>query len=156
MDNDINYLFSKLDTSKSKLFINFLNHLHNDEHNSMFHPHAFDTKTIESIIKFSIDGPDEYWLLGDQNEIVAYGLLRGWSEGFIIPSIGIAVSPNHRCHGFGKKMMLFLHSRARYRGSTKVRLTVYKQNIAAIQLYTKLGYILEPYSDQSLVGFINL
>jgi len=157
MDNDINkYVLSKLDSQHQISLINFLGLLQQHNDHKTFHPHEFDNQSIEKIIKLSRSGPDEYWILEHNNEILAYGLLRGWSEGFTIPSIGLAVSPNYRGLGLGEQMMLFLHARAKDKGCDKIRLTVYKDNISAIKLYHKLGYVLEDYSDLSLIGFINL
>ena len=120
----------------------------------IFHPHEFDINTIQKII--SNNSLDEYWIMCDNEQIVSYGILRGWDEGFTIPSIGIAVSPNYRKFGFGKKMMLFLHSRAKERGASKIRLTVYKDNIKAIRLYNQLGYMLESQSDSTFVGYLEI
>lgn len=157
MDNNLNqYTFNRLNTEHYQSFSMFLNVLMRNDDYKTFHPHNFDNQTINEIIKLSINSADEYWLLTQNSDILAYGLLRGWAEGFIIPSLGIAVSPNHRGLGLGERMMLFLHSRAKDRGSKKIRLTVHKNNNSAIKLYTKLGYMLDNYSDSSLVGFINI
>jgi ribosomal protein S18 acetylase RimI-like enzyme len=154
MDNDIKNIFHKLSDRYLYLFLDFLKDLIDNQEYNRFHPHAFDITTIQKII--SSDSLDEYWIMCEDEQIVSYGILRGWDEGFTIPSIGIAVSPNYRKFGFGKKMMLFLHSRAKERGASKIRLTVYKDNIKAIRLYNQLGYILESQSDSTFVGYLEI
>jgi ribosomal protein S18 acetylase RimI-like enzyme len=154
MDNDIKNNFCKLNDKYLFLFLDFLKDLTDNQEENIFHPHAFDINTIKKII--SSNSLDEYWIMCQDEQIVSYGILRGWDEGFTIPSIGIAVSPNYRKFGFGKKMMLFLHSRAKERGVSKIRLTVYKDNIKAINLYNKLGYVLESQSDSTFVGYLEI
>lgn len=157
MDNDISkYIFIRLSAEHRQDFLSFLDLLIVNNDHQTFHPHNFDNQTIDYIIRLSTIGSDEYWLLIDNNNVLVYGLLRGWSEGFTIPSIGIAVSPKYRGLGLAEQMMLFLHSRAKDRGSNQIRLTVHKNNYPAIKLYTKLGYIFDDHSDSSLVGFINI
>lgn len=154
MDNDITSTFHKLSDKYLYLFLDFLKDLKNNQEDHIFHPHSFDINTIKQII--TSNSLDEYWILCHDNQMVAYGILRGWDEGFTIPSIGIAVSPIYRRFGFGKKMMLFLHSRAKERGASKIRLTVYKDNIKAIRLYNQLGYILESQSESTFVGHLEI
>lgn len=84
---------------------------------------------------------------------VAYGLLRGWDDGYEIPSLGLAVSSAHRGLGFGRLMMEYLHVVARLRGSPAIRLKVYPENVAARRLYVSLGYGWENNREQGqLVG----
>lgn len=101
-----------------------------------FHPHPFSREAIEPLV----ESRDEYWLFVKGEAVVGYGMLRGWEEGYAIPSLGIAVADTHRGHGHGERIMHFLHGRAGERGATRVRLTVEAENHAARALYRKLGY----------------
>lgn len=101
-----------------------------------FHPHAFCREALEPLA----ESRDEYWLLVKGEAVVGYGMLRGWEEGYAIPSLGIAVADSHRGQGHGERIMHFLHDLASKRGATRVRLTVEVENHAARGLYRKLGY----------------
>ena len=57
-----------------------------------FHPHEFTEEAVNRICQHK--GQDYYCLMIRFDEIVGYGMLRGWDEGYEIPSLGIAVSPN--------------------------------------------------------------
>jgi len=103
-------------------------------------------------------GKDLYYLLVEDEKVLGYGLLRGWDEGYQIPSLGIAIRPSVRCLGLGRILMDFLHLAAYRRGARKVRLRVRKNNEKAIGLYRSFGYVFEEDRKQPnyLIGFKNL
>jgi len=119
-----------------------------------FHPHPFTFEYASELARYC--GQDMYYLCLDCQKVLCYGMLRGWDEGFEIPSLGIAVHPDARRAKVGESMMHFLHSAARWRGAKRVRLKVYEANIAARSLYEKMGYRFESIEDGQLVGLINL
>jgi ribosomal protein S18 acetylase RimI-like enzyme len=85
-------------------------------------------------------------------------MLRGWDEGYQIPSLGLAIHPSVRGQGLGKMLMGFLHLQAFRRGAEKVRLRVNSTNDKALKLYKGLGYVFEedPHQVDLLVGFKDL
>jgi ribosomal-protein-alanine N-acetyltransferase len=117
-----------------------------------FHPHPLDARTAHEIAKYS--GLDYYccgWIGG---VAVAYGMLRGFAEGFPIPSLGIAVHPDYRGAGLAGVMMTHLHQIARSRGAKQIRLKVYENNLPARALYRRFGYVFDgQISKGQLVGF---
>ena len=82
--------------------------------------------------------------------------MRGWDEGFDIPSLGIAIHPEARGRGLARPFMAFLHAAAKARGATKIRLTVYNDNQRAVELYRRLGYVFEPKNERELIGVMPL
>lgn len=121
-----------------------------------FHPHAFDRDSLDALCRSGPGPCDEYRVATEQGRVVAYGMLRGWSAGFEVPSLGIAVHPAGRGRGVARALMMHLHDVARHRGAVRVRLKVYRDNAPAIRLYTALGYRLEPLNDREFVGFAEL
>jgi ribosomal-protein-alanine N-acetyltransferase len=120
-----------------------------------FHPHPMtDAAAHERAI---YKGKDLYYVLVCHDSVLAYGMLRGWDEGYSIPSLGIVVHPTARGRGLGRVMMDFLHAAASWRGAAKVRLRVYPDNATAVTLYRSLGYVFadEPEGDY-LVGHLDL
>lgn len=117
-----------------------------------FHPHSFTKESAYNIANYH--GKDLYYLLLDRKRVVGYGILRGWDEGFDIPSLGMIIHPTERGKGLGKLLMEFLHSVARLRGAKHIRLKVYPENKIALELYKKAGYIFEEeLVDDQLVGY---
>lgn len=116
-----------------------------------FHPHPFTE--AEATIRCNYTGKDLYYVVVmDNNQIVGYGMLRGWEEGYEIPSLGIALLPSASGMGLGTAFMHFLHVAARQRGASQIRLKVYPENQAAVALYQKLGYRFEEQISGQLVG----
>lgn len=119
-----------------------------------FHPHPLNADTASALSQRH--GRDLYYVLTEGKRVLAYGLLRGWDEGYDIPSLGIVVLPDVRGHGIGRLFMEFLHQAARRRGAKKIRLKVYPSNSQALTLYRTLGYRFESAENGQLVGIIDL
>lgn len=128
--------------------------LQDDRDNVFFHPHPLTREQATKIANYV--GHDLYYALTFDTSIVAYGLLRGWDEGFETPSLGIAVARKWRGAGVGNTMMNMLHLAARFRGAKKIRLKVHVMNHAAIDLYKSLGYEFLDKEGEQLVGFLAL
>jgi len=108
----------------------------NDFQSENFYPHPF---TLD-YLSYAIKSKDAYFIMTWNQTAVAYGLLRGWEEGYDIPSLGVTVDKNYRRLGLGKFMCRFLHAYAEFRGCKAVRVRVYKTNEVAKSLYDELGY----------------
>lgn len=125
----------------------------------LFHPHRFDRATVEALCASAPDADrrDEYWIaVTPDDTVVAYGMLRGWSEGYAVPSLGIAVHCDWRGRGLARRMMQHLHDVARSRGAERVRLKAYPGNQTAIRLYESLGYAFAGGATPELVGMLEL
>ncbi len=125
-----------VDPSNAELLGTLFEQLVEDENH--FHPHPLtmaeawslahrETKNVHLVALF-------------ENQAVAYGLLRGWDEGYKAPSLGVAVAREFRGRGLGRMMMEVLHTCAKLRGAQEVRLKVYATNKSAKTLYESLGY----------------
>jgi ribosomal-protein-alanine N-acetyltransferase len=137
---------------------------HNDHR--LFHPHPLTAETAAALAQQHANphtvlaNRDEYHVVLDsatrnqdgKETIVAYGMLRGWSEGFDVPSLGIAVHPQQRGRGIARQFMQHLHRVAIGRGAERVRLKVYRHNQAAVSLYESLGYAFTPHGNAEWLG----
>jgi len=102
-----------------------------------FRPFGFTPEAIRMAVKEE----DEHWVITlPTGDVIAYGMLRGWAEGWRVPAAGIAVRPDKRRSGLATAMLLFLHYRAQERGCTHVMLHVDATNHGAQSLYRALGY----------------
>ncbi len=119
-----------------------------------FHPHPLTEDQAAKICR--AQGLDQYFIALSDGEAVAYGMLRGWEEGFAEPSLGVAIHPSHQGKGLGRRMTSCLIDAARHRGATSVRLSVYSDNAAAVRLYAKLGFELTLVSEGKLLGRLDL
>jgi ribosomal protein S18 acetylase RimI-like enzyme len=105
---------------------------------TFFEPHPFTRDEAHRLARKS--GRDAYALLVEDGRAIAYGVLRGWDEGYVVPSLGIAVRTSAQGHGAGRLMMEHLHAEAKRRGASVVRLRVHPDNVGARRLYESLGY----------------
>lgn len=120
-----------------------------------FHPHPFTDEFAETLAHYR--GKDLYYLLVNGETVLAYGMLRGWDDGYETPSIGIAVHPESRGARLGELLMHFLHGAARQRGARRARLKVYSDNSTARSLYMKLGYTFGVAGeDGQMIGTLEL
>ena len=119
-----------------------------------FHPHPLSAG--HAARPAAHRGRGLYYVATQGTDVLAYGMLRGWDEGYPTPSLGIAVHPACRGRGVARSFMLFLHAAARQRGATRVRLKVYPDNVPARRLYEALGYQFEAGADGQLVGICPL
>jgi ribosomal protein S18 acetylase RimI-like enzyme len=121
---------------------------------SKFHPHPFSIQEATRLC--NINSKDLYYVVMDRDNVAAYGMLRGWDEGYDVPSLGIYVSSDYRGLGIGKMFMQFLHCAAKNAGAKRIRLKVDRDNTPAVMLYDALGYKLEVLDDKQYLGFIEL
>jgi ribosomal protein S18 acetylase RimI-like enzyme len=119
-----------------------------------FHPHDLTREAADALARY--EGHDLYYIELDGDEIVGYGMLRGWDEGFDIPSLGIAIADRHQGRGLGTLLMNFLHAAARSRGARAVRLRVAPANEVAIRMYRRLGYEFRGIDRGERIGVLNL
>ena len=80
----------------------------------VFHPHPLTKEEAGRLCRSQ--GLDQYFVAMSAGEAVAYGMLRGWEEGFTEPSLGLAVHPLRHRQGLGRLMAAFLIDVARQRG----------------------------------------
>lgn len=146
--------FLSVDLIDEKQLTDFFQALKEVGDDKWFHPHSLTSQ--EAAKRICYVGLDLYIVLMAEESIVAYGMLRGWDEGYNVPSLGIAVHPSFKGKGIGRSMMLYLHEIAKNRGAHKVRLKVHAENATALALYRSVGYSFRPDVEDNLVGVIDL
>lgn len=146
--------FRKLEPDLECELAEFFRALSNAEDSHWFHPHPFTPEEAKK--RCTYDGKDFYCVALHENKVLAYGMLRGWDEGFEVPSLGIAVHPTARGLGLGRAFMLFLQAAASLRGAKGIRLKVYPENRTAVKLYEKLGYRYGEEVEGQLIGYLEI
>jgi len=116
-----------------------------------FHPHPFTSSAAAERARYR--GKDVYCVAVLGGRVLGYGMLRGWDEGYAVPSLGIAIHPESRGSGLAMALMTYLHAEARRRGASQVRLKVYQDNERAIAIYRSLGYEFGPGEPPVLLAF---
>jgi ribosomal protein S18 acetylase RimI-like enzyme len=128
--------------------------LFTDMDETFFRPHPFTPEQARQIANRG--GQDVYAMLLDHGRPVAYGMLRGWDDGFTTPALGIAVRNDSRGLGIAVEMMAHLHAEARSRGVETIRLRVDRNNFKARRLYESLSYEYKGEERGELAMFLRL
>jgi ribosomal-protein-alanine N-acetyltransferase len=103
-----------------------------------FHPFPLTVQGALDIL--SAERFDRFYVATTGPRIVAFCMLRGWDEGYDVPSFGILVDYRVYGRGLGRQVTEFAIAEARRLGSAHVRLTVYASNHHAVRLYESLGF----------------
>lgn len=104
---------------------------------------AFDLSDQQAQWIADYTGKDNYDFAFSDGKIAGMGMLRGWDEGYEIPSLGLFVSPNFQGFGVGKAIMNHLTSLAMSRSCDRIRLTVDTVNERAVNLYKAQNYEID-------------
>lgn len=141
----------QLKSKDFELFKDFFARIDQEHEKEFFNPHPFTDYQAKKLCEYQ--GEDEYYVLTVKGEIVGYGMLRGWDEGFEIPSIGLHIHKDFRSIGLGSLMMNFLHIVAKLRRASHVRIKVQKDNRIAKKLYDRFGYEFSEKTGDYLIGY---
>lgn len=104
-----------------------------------FSPFRLDEATARHIAR--APRRDAYFVACLGARIVGMSMLRGWDEGYEIPSFGMVVDERLRGRGAGRRLMEWTLEAAKRRGCSRVRLSVNASNHAGVHLYESLGFV---------------
>ena len=121
-----------------------------------FHPHPLTPEHARRLAEEAPARRDRYFLARWRGSVVGYSMLRGWDEGFAVPSFGCCVHPELRDAGIGKALIAAAIAEARRLGAARLRLTVHRANSRAVALYERFGFELRPKNAEELVGLLAL
>jgi ribosomal protein S18 acetylase RimI-like enzyme len=123
---------------------------------TFFHPHPLTAEQAQTLCRAASETRDGYYIAEYAGRIVGYSMLRGWDEGYEVPSWGGAVHPALRDAGIGKQLLVHAVAESQSRGAKRMRLTVYKSNTRGVHVYGKIGFEFSEKDERSLVGFLPL
>lgn len=149
-------LISKNDTEKLSVFFS---EIYSDSIiKKFFHPHQFTEEEARKICNELSQKKDLYFIALKKEKVVGYGMLRGWDEGYDIPSFGICVHPNYQGQGIGKAITCYAIKLSKEKKAEKIMLKVYKENIPAYELYKKIGFDFtgETEDKKQWVGYLKI
>lgn len=90
---------------------------------------------------------DRYYLAFAEGGPAGMSMLRGFDEGYAVPSFGVFVAPNLHGRGIGRALTSWTVAAARELGCASVRLSVYASNTRAVRLYESLGFVAQDSSE---------
>jgi ribosomal protein S18 acetylase RimI-like enzyme len=121
-----------------------------------FHPFPLTPASAALLCARPSTALDRHYITRYHDRIAAYSMLRGWDEGYTIPSFGACTHPGLRNAGLGHWLLAHAITESRAAGAGKLRLTVYKENLRAIHVYRKFGFVFSDSNERELVGLLDL
>ena len=109
-----------------------------DSVTSDFCPFSLSAETAASLL--APGSKDLFFLLEHDGNPVGFGMLRGFDEGYEIPSFGMFIDTDCQGKGFGFELVKRICDFASDSGISSVRLSVFEENHRAIHLYKKFGF----------------
>ena len=116
----------------------FFNDNNRPEITSRFHPFPLTAETAHRLACTTY--LDHYYITVINEQIVGLCMLRGWDEGFEVPTFGVLTDHWFNGLGLGRQMTQFAIAKATKLGCRAIRLSVYASNVRAILLYESLGF----------------
>lgn len=120
---------------------------------AFFHPHPFTAEYAIGLCDYP--RRDRYYLARVDGLPVGYSMLRGWDEGYKVPSFGVGVHPGARGWGVGRALTTHAIAESRATGAPSLRLTVFKTNTTARRIYEKHGFRFSDKDADSLLGVLD-
>jgi len=121
-----------------------------------FHPHPLTAEFAHELCRRQSFARDRFYVARYRGQMAGYLMLRGWEEGFAVPSFGGCVHPAFRGRGLGQALLAHAIREARALAAPRLRLTVYKANARAVHVYRKFGFIFREKNEHELVGLLEL
>ncbi|HVY61643.1 MAG TPA: GNAT family N-acetyltransferase [Planctomycetota bacterium] len=121
-----------------------------------FHPHPLTAEHARALCAGAPSRRDRYYVIRYGGPVVAYFMLRGWDEGYAVPSFGVCTLPALRDAGLGKLALVHAIREAEQAGAPRLRLTVYRENERAVAVYRRFGFAYSEKNAEELVGVLPL
>ena len=103
-----------------------------------FHPFSFDDITITKILESATN--NKYFGVFVDEVLAGFYMLRGFDEGYDIPSYGIWIAEQFSGLGLSKLTLQHAISYCKVNGIKKIMLKVHPNNSIAINIYENFGF----------------
>jgi len=112
--------------------------LNSTDYQRYFYPFSFEEQAINKMLVQAIN--DKYWGIWKENVLMGFFMLRGFDEGYKIPSYGVCIAEAHSGKGLLKLSLQFVLSWCRIYDIPKLMLKVHPENSIAKSVYEEIGF----------------
>lgn len=109
------------------------------DYTQYFIPFTFDFETILKILTNAVK--DQYYGIFAKNTLVGFYMLRGFDDGYVIPSYGVWIAKDYSSKGISKLTLQHAISFCKINNIKKLILKVHPENIIAKNIYESFGFI---------------
>src|SRR2546423_8118918 len=115
-----------------------------------FNPFPMTSETAKKIA--CLPRRDHYYGAFLDGRIIGLAMLRGWDEGYSVPSFGIIIDHRFQRLGMGSRMLDYTIDAGVQLGCSSIRLSVFASNQRAVHLYLSRGIVEDSREDILLSG----
>jgi len=108
------------------------------EYSKYFIPFAFDRLTVSKVL--SQAQKDRYYGIIVAGKIAGFFMLRGFDQGYKIPSYGVWIAPQHTGKGLAELTLKHAMAVCRANDINTLMLKVHPENIVAKGIYERNGF----------------
>jgi len=126
------------------------------EYAAYFQPFAFDAHTLQRILEQRVN--DLYFAVLWAGEPAGLSMLRGFDQGYTVPSYGVWIAPAFSRRGLGWATLVHAAETCRARGCRELMLKVHPLNTPAKHMYERFGFLktgVDP-RNENLIYRLNL
>ncbi len=109
------------------------------EYARFFYPFGFDIDAISEVL--ARQGQDVFMGVYWQGRMVCFFMLRGWNEGYDVPSFGIIIDEKYRNSGLEMLSLDAAKAICRLRGAERLMLKMHPDNFSARGVARKIGFV---------------
>ena len=117
------------------------------EYTKYFIPFSFEEDSLKEIINDAIN--DKYFGIFVDDELVGFYMLRGFDEGYEVPSYGVWISDKFSKLGLSKLTLQHAIAFCKLNGLKKIMLKVHPENTIAKNIYENFGFKQEGFDDKN-------
>ena len=117
------------------------------DYSKYFVPFTFDSDTIYRILDNL--KKDSFWGIFVVDKLVGFYMLRGFDEGYDIPSYGVWISKEYSNKGLSKFTLQHASSYCKINQIKKIMLKVHPGNTAAKTTYENFGFHQEGFDSKN-------
>jgi RimJ/RimL family protein N-acetyltransferase len=127
----------KIDTNSAEDLAELLKN-ENPEYSQYFTAFNFDYQTIKQ--KLNNLKKDSFWGIYLEKSLIGFHMLRGFDEGYDIPSYGVFISKDFSGKGLSKLTLQHAISYCKINGIKQLMLKVHPENLVAKKIYEDFGF----------------
>ena len=117
------------------------------DHTKYFTAFSFKEDAIKKIINDAVN--DKYFGIFINNNLVGFYMLRGFDEGYEVPSYGVWISDKFSRLGLSKLTLQHAITYCKVNNIKNIMLKVHPENIVAKNIYEAFGFKQEGFDEKN-------
>lgn len=117
------------------------------DHTKYFTPFSFEEDSIKKIINNAVN--DKYFGIFINDDLAGFYMLRGFDQGYEVPSYGVWISDKFSGLGLSKLTLQHAITFCKINNIKKIMLKVHPENIIAKSIYEAFGFKQEGFDNNN-------